>query len=344
MCDDTAITSSTSCSMSSTPTPVVGDLLEHRWNARRLAGSRGRCRARRAAAPRAGAQRPPQLDQAQHAGGQRAGPASAPGRGRRASSTSLDAAHDVGLVGVTEPEQAPEHPARRGGLGGDLEVLEHRHAGEHLEPLERAAHAEPGPPVGCERGDVARRRGDRARCRRGSMPGEGVEQRGLACAVRSDERGDVGRAHRQIDTPSTRDQPPNRFVISSASSKPGLMRPTSRSAAGAAPRAGGQDRCGQRLATGLGAPPASRRRLVRARRAARACPVARWPQGRGELPATPPGERPRTSAATPKIDRRRSRGSVIEHDRQHTSDGGEDRAADARRHPSTTTTMNQNKL
>ena len=60
--------------------------------------------------------------------------------------------------GSREEEHAPEDPGLAVQVAADHQVLEHGHAPEKGEVLERAADAEPAPPVGAHARDVGRLR------------------------------------------------------------------------------------------------------------------------------------------------------------------------------------------
>ena len=102
-------------------------------------------------------------------------------------------------------------PAAAGAVG-DEQVLARRHAREQLDPLERAADAEPGPPVGGHACQVLAFERDRAFVG-GEDAEQAVEERRLARAVRPDqtdalafadieahpvERGDARELHRDV--------------------------------------------------------------------------------------------------------------------------------------------------
>ena len=81
---------------------------------------------------------------------------------------------------------------------GDDEVVPHRHAGEQLEALERAAEAEAGPLVDGQVADVLPGEADRALF--GPEHAEqAVEERGLARAVGTDEADELALGHREVD-------------------------------------------------------------------------------------------------------------------------------------------------
>ena len=85
-------------------------------------------------------------------------------------------------AGVLVPVAAHEH------------VLERAHVAEDAQVLERARHARPRRLGGRQPGDV-RALEEHASLGHGLQPAHDVEQRGLAGAVRADERGDLAFAH-----------------------------------------------------------------------------------------------------------------------------------------------------
>ena len=95
-------------------------------------------------------------------------------------------------------EPPPDLPQPRAALGDGLDVLLDRHVGEELEVLERAADAQTRDlPVRQPEDGFAEPRHFAAI--RHQMPGHQVEQRGLAGAVRPDQRGDDAGAQRERD-------------------------------------------------------------------------------------------------------------------------------------------------
>ena len=96
---------------------------------------------------------------------------------------------------VLAPQRAPEMPARAGPLGErERHVVDHRECAEQLVDLEGAGEPEPHPRVLRQTGDVGAAQADPAGARR-QRSGDQVDQRGLAGAVRPDQR--VARAVRQ---------------------------------------------------------------------------------------------------------------------------------------------------
>ena len=82
------------------------------------------------------------------------------------------------------------------GEDGDLHVLEHGQAREDVGALEGARQAEPADRVRRPPGDVAAAEIDAAGVR-DQVPGDHVEQRGLARAVGADDRRDLAGLHTQ---------------------------------------------------------------------------------------------------------------------------------------------------
>src|SRR5207248_3525548 len=108
----------------------------------------------------------------------------------------FDERDDRRVLGMPQAQRVEEDLERTAGLRRHLEVLEHGHAGEDLEALERTAHAQTRPLVGLDVGDVDALE-EHAALGGGQQTGEAVEQGGLARAVGADERGDLARRHRQ---------------------------------------------------------------------------------------------------------------------------------------------------
>ena len=96
-------------------------------------------------------------------------------------------------------------------LGGDPDVVARRHRAEQLQPLEGAGDAHPGPLRRLHPGDVGAVEQDPASVDP-LQPAHGIEERGLAGSVRTDqprrraagdvevdavERGDPAEAHRE---------------------------------------------------------------------------------------------------------------------------------------------------
>ena len=131
-------------------------------------GRRARGRARRGARCRSAASR-------------RVSSATAP-MPTRSSSSSATVPRVVALLGP-----APAHLER------DEHVLARGQAAERLEPLERARDAEPGAAVRAGAGDVGAVEPDVTADVGRLQPGDHVEERGLARAVRPDEPGDAAR-------------------------------------------------------------------------------------------------------------------------------------------------------
>ena len=107
------------------------------------------------------------------------------------SSAALD------LVGHPGPA-AQQRQRAAAAAGRDVEVLQHRQLLEHRRGLERAADAEPDDlvrPSG-PAGPARRTRADPVAVH---QPGDGVDQRGLAGAVRSDEEAQLALEQRQVD-------------------------------------------------------------------------------------------------------------------------------------------------
>jgi hypothetical protein len=96
---------------------------------------------------RPGGQRPPELDQAGLADGEGVGaPAATDPRPMRSITSS---------AWRRRPHRFPPGPC--GDLGRRADVVVGGHGAEDLEPLEGAAHAQAGPPVGWRAGDVVDR-------------------------------------------------------------------------------------------------------------------------------------------------------------------------------------------
>src|SRR5262249_11297630 len=84
------------------------------------------------------------------------------------------------------------------GLRGDPHVLEHAQATEHVRDLKRAADADVGEPISRRAGDVLAAIEDPAAGRL-DLAREHVEQRGLARAVRADDRLELAASYRERD-------------------------------------------------------------------------------------------------------------------------------------------------
>ncbi len=95
-------------------------------------------------------------------------------------------------------EQVPAAPAVAD--EGGLDVLVHGEAREDVGALERPAHAEPAEVVGRDPGDVALLE-DHAPAVGLEVPGDQVEQRGLARAVGADDGADRALGHREGHAP-----------------------------------------------------------------------------------------------------------------------------------------------
>src|SRR5207237_4536176 len=83
-------------------------------------------------------------------------------------------------------------------LDGDADVLQHGQLREDAGDLEGTRDAAPAARRGGERGDVVAVEEDTTRRRR-QEPRDQVEQRGLPGAVRSDDRPQLARLHRETD-------------------------------------------------------------------------------------------------------------------------------------------------
>src|SRR5918998_6686362 len=88
----------------------------------------------------------------------------------------------------------------------DEAVLEHRQPAHETDVLERATDTTGDSPVRRKKGDVLASVRDRAGVRL-IEPGDAVEQRGLARAVRADEADDLPFGHVDVDVVE-RDEPP----------------------------------------------------------------------------------------------------------------------------------------
>jgi hypothetical protein len=100
----------------------------------------------------------------------------------------------LGLVAMAPGDDAPEDAARPDRLGRHLQVLEHGHAREHLEALERAGDAQAGALVRRDGGDVAAVEAHGAALL--SMHAhEAAERRRLTRAVAPDEGDELALAH-----------------------------------------------------------------------------------------------------------------------------------------------------
>src|SRR5947209_1664329 len=100
---------------------------------------------------------------------------------------------------MVQSEHAHEYPPRLRRLGGYLEVLEDGHAGEDLEPLERAPDPQRRPSVSREVRDIAAVETHDPAI--GEIEaGKRVEQCRLAGTVRSDEGGHATLGHHEADT------------------------------------------------------------------------------------------------------------------------------------------------
>ena len=129
---------------------------------------------------RRGAERAGELDEPGRAGGERVDlPV-----GDRADPDLFEQLVGDGAGVVLLGGPAPAHLER------DEHVLARGEAAERLEPLERARDAEPGPRVALGARHVAPVEAD-APARRLLQPGDDVEERRLARAVRTDQPGDL---------------------------------------------------------------------------------------------------------------------------------------------------------
>ena len=134
-------------------------------------------------------ERPAELDQAQHAGGELAGDQVL---------TVLQTREGESLVGDLLRGVATAGAPAAHLLRSDQQVLAHRHAGEHLEPLERPAQSELGPLVDGEGTEVVPVQVDGAA--RGSQDsGQAVEHRRLAGAVGTDQGSDLRGLDPEVD-------------------------------------------------------------------------------------------------------------------------------------------------
>ncbi len=120
-----------------------------------------------------------------------------PARSASPTASSSDQLRRVQLlqpVGVTPKAVAIAAPR----LHRDPHVLERGQVGEHAEDLERSADPETGPPMHPHPGDVAVVEADFSAIRR-DEPGEHVEERRLARAVRPDQAMELAGHHVQVD-------------------------------------------------------------------------------------------------------------------------------------------------
>ena len=106
------------------------------------------------------------------------------------------------------PRRAPRR-GWRGADGADGDVFAHAQSGERLHDLECARDAAPREPMRRHAGDVLAGEADRRRRSAGMEPGDDGEQRGLAGAVRADQRGDAAGRDRRARPSSTASSPPN---------------------------------------------------------------------------------------------------------------------------------------
>src|SRR5581483_741610 len=104
-----------------------------------------------------------------------------------------------------EAEDRGEHARPAPAVLADHGVLEHAHVREQMDGLERARDAEPRDLVRLESHDAAPVEHDIALVRL-VQPRDGIEQRGLARAVRPDHADDLALAHLEIE-PVERGQP-----------------------------------------------------------------------------------------------------------------------------------------
>ena len=112
-------------------------------------------------------------------------------------------------------------------LGGDPDVVARRHRAEQLQPLEGAGDAHPGPLGGLHLGDVGAVEQDPASVDP-LQPAHGVEQRGLAGSVRTDQARRRRRRRRRGRRRRARCTPPKRTVSPSTSNRATSNRPCAR--------------------------------------------------------------------------------------------------------------------
>jgi hypothetical protein len=118
------------------------------------------------------------------------------------------------LVGHPGPA-AQQRQRTAAATGGDVEVLQHRQLLEHRRGLERAADAEPGDPVHLPPHQLMP--AEAGRTGRPHQPGHGVDQSGLARAVRADEEAQVaGSTDRFTESTATN---PSKETVRSVSSR-----------------------------------------------------------------------------------------------------------------------------
>ena len=106
----------------------------------------------------------------------------------------------VGLLAARAEGRAHERGAEAAagaGVAPHHHVLERAHAPEEPHLLEGAGDAGTGHAIGAPAGDVPALEGHAARARR-QQPGDHVEERGLARAVRADDRVNAPRLHGQV--------------------------------------------------------------------------------------------------------------------------------------------------
>jgi hypothetical protein len=137
---------------------------------------------------RRGGQGAAELHQAGLARGEGIGPAIG-------DATEVELLHDA----MGHRSRSPHRPAvgARGDLGRRADVVEGRHRPEHLEALERAVHAEAGPPVGGRVRHVGTV--EQHATGAGLDARQGVERGGLPGAVGADQTDDGARLDLEAD-------------------------------------------------------------------------------------------------------------------------------------------------
>jgi hypothetical protein len=109
---------------------------------------------------------------------------------------------------LADPCECRHHPVGVVVVAAEHEVVQHGEIGEQLDVLERAGNAELGDLVRGLADQIGAGEGDTARLR-AVHPGQHVEDRGLACAVRADDREQLVAADRErdpVDGPDARER------------------------------------------------------------------------------------------------------------------------------------------